>query len=156
MARSGSDSANDYSHEVLSEDDHHYNNNKTTTTLTVTKKAETAEWEDEWKRLAARESQVIAYARVIVLIVLLCATAVVTLGMRSYIRSDQRDDFAAAFVAAADKILESFHHSVQRRLEAGMSFMIFSCGFINICSNMNIYYHCSLSLSRQSTLCPWP
>jgi hypothetical protein len=113
MARSDTDTADDYSHEVLSEDDHHYYD-KTTTTWTVTKKAEEA------------------YARVIVLIVLLCATAAVTLGMRGYIQSDQRDDFETAFVAAADKILESFHHSVQRRLEAGTSFFDVLVAHINI------------------------
>jgi hypothetical protein len=77
------------------------------------------ELEDEWKRLACREGKAVTGARVIVFVALVCATTTVTLGIRRYIRSDQRQDFESSFNAAANKILESFHNSVKRRLEAG-------------------------------------
>jgi hypothetical protein len=87
-------------------------------TMTVRKNAE-AELEDEWKRLAASEGKAVACARTIVLVALLLAAAFVMLGIRDYIQFDQRNDFEKAFGASAEKILESFHNSVKRRLEAG-------------------------------------
>jgi hypothetical protein len=87
-------------------------------TIASLRKAED-ELEDEWKRLACREGKAVTGARVIVFVALVCATATVTLGIRRYIRSDQRQDFESSFNAAANKILESFHNSVKRRLEAG-------------------------------------
>ena len=77
------------------------------------------ELEDEWKRLASREGKAVTCARTIVFVALVCATASVTMGIRRYIRTDQRQDFESSFDAAANKILESFHNSVKRRLEAG-------------------------------------
>lgn len=85
--------------------------------------------EEKWRQLAAREGRAVAIARTIVLTTIVLATTVVVRSIRGYIRSDQREDFENTFVASAERILESFHRSIDRRLQAGTTIVdhVFAC-----------------------------
>ena len=77
--------------------------------------------EAEWQRAAQQQSRAVAVSRSIVFVALVAAVAIVVLEVGRYIRNDQREDFEHSFDANAYKIIEAFHASIQRRLEAGTS-----------------------------------
>lgn len=76
------------------------------------------EEKEEWQRIAKLSSQAVALSRLIVGMVLIVAATLVSITIYRNIRNDQFDDFARAFAAHADKIKESFHRSVERKMQA--------------------------------------
>jgi Adenylate and Guanylate cyclase catalytic domain len=68
--------------------------------------------------LAARENRAVAWMRGLVFVALLAITTGVSSRVYLYTRNEQIKDFEQAFAADADKLLESFQHSVERRIEA--------------------------------------
>ena len=77
-----------------------------------------AERELERKTLARKENQAVSYLRAIVLVVLLITAALVSAFIYLYVSQTQKDDFESEFESHAAKILETFHDSVERKIEA--------------------------------------
>ena len=76
------------------------------------------ELEEERRTLASNEDKAVRMLRVLVFVVLLITTTIVSIGIHRYIVNDQQSDFEHDFEAHAEKVLESFHESVERKLEA--------------------------------------
>jgi hypothetical protein len=72
----------------------------------------------ERNTLGRKENQAVSRLRVVVFLVLLVTATLVSVGVYLYIANDQEEDFEHDFRAQATKILESFHESVERKLEA--------------------------------------
>jgi class 3 adenylate cyclase len=77
-----------------------------------------SELEHERKTLARQENKAVRLLRVLVFVVLSSTAAVVAMGVHRYISHDQHSNFETDFEAHAAKLLESFHDSVERKLEA--------------------------------------
>ena len=77
-----------------------------------------AEKDAERKTLARKENKAVAWLRGLVFFVLLVTTALVSTGVFLFTMNDQEEDFEHEFEAHATKILESFHTTVERKLEA--------------------------------------
>ncbi|CAB9509771.1 Receptor-type guanylate cyclase gcy [Seminavis robusta] len=73
---------------------------------------------EERKKLAQKENEAVRWLRIVVFVVLLVTAALVSVGVYVLLRKDQKDDFEHDYQANALKIIESFHQSVERYLEA--------------------------------------
>jgi hypothetical protein len=74
--------------------------------------------EQERRTLARHENKAVGMLRVIVFLVLSIAAAIVAMGVYRYTANDQQSNFETDFDANAARLLESFHESVERKLEA--------------------------------------
>jgi Adenylate and Guanylate cyclase catalytic domain len=77
-----------------------------------------SELEFERKTLARQENKAVRLLRVLVFVVLSSTAATVAMGVHRYSSNDQHSNFSTDFDAHAAKLLESFHDSVERKLEA--------------------------------------
>ena len=82
------------------------------------------ETEEKRKILAKNESRVLNGLRVAVILVLLITTAVVSVGVYQYTSKDQKEDFKSEFLGFADRIMDSFHTTVEHKLGAIDSFSV--------------------------------
>jgi hypothetical protein len=73
---------------------------------------------EERATLARRENVIVIRMKGVVAVVLLAATILVSIGVLWYTRADQESDFKESFKADANRLLESFHKSLERTLEA--------------------------------------
>jgi hypothetical protein len=80
--------------------------------------AKLSELEQERRTLGRKENKAVSMLRVIVFLVLSITAATVAIGVFRYIANDQQSNFEADFDANAARLLESFHESVERKLEA--------------------------------------
>jgi hypothetical protein len=83
-----------------------------------------SEREQERSSLASHENKAVGLLRVIVFIVLSITAAMVAIGVHRYTTNDQQSNFETDFDANAAKLLESFHNSVERKLEAVDAFAV--------------------------------
>lgn len=74
--------------------------------------------QEAWHKLAKQTGRLIAVSRLLVFIVLAIAAAIVTTSVLRYIRNDEQHDFEKDFQAKAEKIISTFHQSMERKLEA--------------------------------------
>jgi class 3 adenylate cyclase len=78
--------------------------------------------------LACNENRAVMGMKILVFVVLLLTSALVSAGIYKYIRDDQMKAFQDAFDADAAKILEAFHHKLEKQIETldGLSVAITS------------------------------
>jgi len=74
--------------------------------------------DEERKTLARKEDKAVRNWRIAVFAVLVSTAALVSTSCFLYIRNGQDDDFKQEFKSLADKLLESYYHTVERKLEA--------------------------------------
>lgn len=74
--------------------------------------------EEKRKILAKHQTRVVTCLRFAVLLVLFVTTAVVSTGVYLYTSGDQTDDFESEFLGYADRIMDSFHTTVEHKLGA--------------------------------------
>jgi hypothetical protein len=74
--------------------------------------------ENERATLGSRETVVVTRMKSLVVIVLLATTILVSTGVFVYTRNEQLRSFEESFRVDASRLLESFHQSVKRTIEA--------------------------------------
>jgi uncharacterized protein (UPF0333 family) len=81
-------------------------------------KEEERESETDYEALARSETVVVNVLRVLVLLLLLIMATVTSTGVYFYTSNDEKQKFEVRFQAKAERIIESFHDAVERRLGA--------------------------------------
>jgi hypothetical protein len=76
------------------------------------------ECETDYKTLARNETKVVNVLRVLVLVLLFVTAMLTSVGVYFYTSNDEKQEFESAFQANAQRIVESFHGAVERRLGA--------------------------------------
>jgi hypothetical protein len=76
------------------------------------------ECETDYKRLARRETKVVNMLRALVLVLLFVTATITSVGVYLYTSKDETQKFEVAYEANAQRIVESFHDAVERRLGA--------------------------------------
>jgi hypothetical protein len=76
------------------------------------------ESETDYKTLARRETKVVKVFRVLVLLLLLITAALTSIGVYFYTSNEETHNFESGYQASAQRIVESFHDAVERRLGA--------------------------------------
>jgi hypothetical protein len=76
------------------------------------------ECETDYKTLARRETKVLNALRALVLVLLLVAATLTSVGVYIYTSNDETQKFESVYQANAQRIVESFHDAVERRLGA--------------------------------------
>ena len=74
--------------------------------------------DEERKTLARKEGKAVRNWRIAVFAVLVSTAALVSTSCFLYMKNDQDDDFKQEFKSLANKLLESYYHTVERKLEA--------------------------------------
>ena len=73
---------------------------------------------EERKALAEKEARAVNYIRVVAGLVLAMVAGLAMFGVYRFISKDQKEDFEKSFAANDEKLLENFHLSVERQMEA--------------------------------------
>jgi hypothetical protein len=76
------------------------------------------ECETDYKTLARRETKVVKVLRVLVLVLLFVMATLTSVGVYFYTSNEETLNFESGYKANAQRIVESFHDAVERRLEA--------------------------------------
>jgi hypothetical protein len=76
------------------------------------------ECETDYKTLARRETKVVNVLRVLVLVLLFVTATLTSVGVYFYLSNDETQNFESGYQANAQRIVESFHDAVERRLGA--------------------------------------
>jgi hypothetical protein len=76
------------------------------------------ECETDYKRLARRETKAVNVLRVLVLVLLLVTATLTSVGVYFYTSNEEKQNFEVEYQANAERIIESFHDAVERRLGA--------------------------------------
>jgi hypothetical protein len=76
------------------------------------------ECETDYKRLARRETKAVNVLRVLVLVLLLVTAMLTSVGVFIYLSNEETQMFESGYQANAQRIVESFHDAVERRLGA--------------------------------------
>jgi hypothetical protein len=76
------------------------------------------ECEADYKTLARRETKVVKVLRVSVLVLLLVTATLTSVGVYIYLSNEETQMFEAGYQSNAQRIVESFHDAVERRLGA--------------------------------------
>jgi hypothetical protein len=76
------------------------------------------ECETDYKRLAERETNAVNVLRVLVLVLFLVTTTLTSVGVYFYTSNEETQNFESTYQANAQRIVESFHDAVERRLGA--------------------------------------
>jgi hypothetical protein len=74
--------------------------------------------ETDYDTLARKETKAVNALRVLVLVLLLVTTTLTSVGVYLYTSNEEKQDFEVNFQANAERIIESFHDAVVRRLGA--------------------------------------
>jgi hypothetical protein len=74
--------------------------------------------ETDYKTLARRETKIVNVLRVLVLLLLLITAALTSIGVYFYTSNEETHNFETGYQANAQRIVESFHDAVERRLGA--------------------------------------
>jgi hypothetical protein len=72
----------------------------------------------DYKELARRETKAVNVLRVLVLVVLFVTAALASAGVYIYLSNEETNNFEKGYQASAQRIVESFHDAVERRLGA--------------------------------------
>jgi hypothetical protein len=76
------------------------------------------ERETDYKTLARRETKVVNVLRVLVLVLLFVTATLTSVGVYFYLSKEETQHFESTYQANAERIVESFHDAVGRRLGA--------------------------------------
>jgi hypothetical protein len=76
------------------------------------------ECETDYKTLARRETKAVNVLRVLVLVLLFVTATITSVGVYLYTSNDETQKFESGYQANAQRIVESFHDAVERRLGA--------------------------------------
>jgi hypothetical protein len=76
------------------------------------------ECETDCEALARSETKAVKVLRVLVLVLLLITATLTSAGVYFYTSNDEKQNFEAGYQANAERIIESFHDAVERRLGA--------------------------------------
>ena len=76
------------------------------------------ECETDYKTLAKRETKIVNVLRVLVLVLLLVTATLTSVGVYFYTSNEEAQMFESAYQANAQRIVESFHDAVERRMGA--------------------------------------
>jgi hypothetical protein len=76
------------------------------------------ECETDYKALARRETKAVNMLRALVLVLLFVAATITSVGVYLYTSNDETQKFESGYQANAQRIVESFHDAVERRLGA--------------------------------------
>jgi hypothetical protein len=74
--------------------------------------------EPDYKTLARKETKAVNVLRVLVLVLLLVATTLTSVGVYIYLSNEETQMFESGYQANAQRIVESFHDAVERRMGA--------------------------------------
>jgi hypothetical protein len=74
--------------------------------------------EPDYKTLARKETKIVNVLRVLVLVLLLVTTTLTSVGVHFYTSNEETQKFESTYQANAQRIVESFHDAVERRLGA--------------------------------------
>ena len=77
-----------------------------------------SETQQERQALAKKENEIIFWLRLAVFAILILTNIVVAAGVYLYTQNDQQDEFNDQFQAHASKVLETFHATVERKIQA--------------------------------------
>jgi hypothetical protein len=72
----------------------------------------------DYKALARRETKAVNVLRVLVLVVLFVTATLASVGVYIYLSNEETNNFEKGYQANAQRIIESFHDAVERRLGA--------------------------------------
>ena len=72
----------------------------------------------DYKTLAKRETKAVNVLRVLVLVLLFVAATLTSVGVYFYLSNEETQNFESGYQANAQRIVESFHDAVERRLGA--------------------------------------
>jgi hypothetical protein len=76
------------------------------------------ECETDYKTLARRETKVVKVLRVLVLVLLFVTATITSVGVYFYTSNEETQNFESGYKRNAQRIIESFHDAVERRLGA--------------------------------------
>jgi hypothetical protein len=76
------------------------------------------ECETDYKTLAKSETKAVGVLRVLVLVLLFVTATITSVGVYLYTSNDETQKFESGYQANAQRIIESFHDAVERRLGA--------------------------------------
>jgi uncharacterized protein (UPF0333 family) len=82
------------------------------------RKRENKKCETDYKTLARRETKAVNALRVLVLVLLLVTATLTSVGVYFYTSNEETNNFESGYQANAQRIVESFHDAVERRLGA--------------------------------------
>jgi hypothetical protein len=74
--------------------------------------------ETDYKTLARRETKVVKVLRMLVLVLLFVTATLTSIGVYFYTSNEETQNFEAGYQTNAQRIVESFHDALERRLEA--------------------------------------
>jgi class 3 adenylate cyclase len=78
----------------------------------------------ERKQLAARETKIVFWLRILCFAILLSTAVVVSLGVYFYTKNDEEEDFKHVYDASAERVIQSFHNSVAHLLAGVDAFSV--------------------------------
>jgi hypothetical protein len=82
------------------------------------RKSANKECETDYKRLARRETKAVKVLRVLVLVLLFVTATLTSVGVYFYLSNEETQAFESGYQAKAQRIIESFHDAVERRMGA--------------------------------------
>jgi hypothetical protein len=108
--------------DVSNQDPHHFGSSKSEESRDEGSLRECAkeecENETDYEALARSETAVVNVLRVLVLVLFLIMATVTSTGVYYYTSNDEKQKFEVGYQANAERIIESFHDAVERRLGA--------------------------------------
>jgi hypothetical protein len=82
------------------------------------RKRRNKECEADYKTLARKETKVVNVLRVLALVLLFVTATLTSVGVYFYTSNDEKQEFESVYQANAQRLVESFHGAVERRLGA--------------------------------------